>query len=163
MAQRKKEKTISVVMAVIILCLCFCDVNYTEVGASLQSPLMARLLYSFFHANIFHTLINLWCFLSIMFVYKASLMRLLFALAVAVLVPDWALSTTPTVGLSCVCYALLGSYTFEVQRKLYYLSWMTIYLGIGFFLPGVNAMIHLYAYFVGFIYSLLFSPICKMR
>lgn len=150
-------------MAVAILCLCCCDVNGSDVGVSFQSPVMARLLYSFFHANIFHALINLWCFLSIMFIYEASLMRLLFAFAVAILVPDWALSVTPTVGLSCVCYALLGSYSFEVQRKLYYLSWMVIYIGIGFFLPGVNAMIHLYAYSVGLIYSLLFSPICKKK
>ena len=161
MVQRKKEKTISLVMAVAILCLCCCDVNGSDVGVGVQSPVMARLLYSFFHANIFHALINLWCFLSIMFIYEASLMRLLFAFAVAILVPDWALTVTPTVGLSCVCYALLGSYSFEVQRKLYYLSWMVICIGIGFFLPGVNAMIHLYAYSVGLIYSLLFSPICK--
>lgn len=163
MAQKSKKKTLSLVIAIMILCLSFSDAQYSDVGVSIQSQLKARLVYSFFHANIFHALVNLWCFLSIMFIYKASLWRLLFAYVVAILVPDWALCDTPTVGLSCVCYAMLGTYSFEVQRKLYYFAWMAAYIGIGFILPGVNAMIHLYAYSAGLIYSLLFAPLCTTK
>ena len=163
MVRRKKEKTLSLVVALIIFCLSLCNVNYMEVGVSLQFPLSAHVLYSFFHANIFHAILNIWCFLSVVFVYEASWLRLLWAFIVAMLVPNWVLSATPTIGLSCVCYALLGSYTFEVQRKLYYLLWMVFYIGIGFLIPEVNAMIHLYAYVAGLIYSLLFTPICKLR
>lgn len=161
MVRRKKEKTLSLAIAIFILCLSLCDFNYMEVGASQHPTLSARLLYSFFHTNIFHALINIWCFLSVVFVYEPSWRRLLLTYIIAVAVPPLALSTTPTIGLSVVCYALLGATTFEVQRKLYYTMWIATFVALGFLFPYVNATIHLYGYLAGLIVGLLNAPLCK--
>lgn len=162
MVRRKKEKIISLYVAPIILMLSIFPIfDWEVIGITTHTPWMNRLTYSFFHVSIWHCLINLWCYFQILYIYNPSWRIILLSYLVAVFVPDFALVATPTVGLSAMCYSLLGCITFYVYRKVYFISWMSFYILIGFFLPNVNAMIHLYAYCVGSLYSLITAPICK--
>ena len=81
----------------------------------------------------------------------------------AVVVPGFLLSEVPTVGLSCVCYFLLGTLIFEVKRKLYFLFSTALYIAVGFLFPSVNALIHLYGYLAGLLVGLLNAPLSCFR
>lgn len=147
MVRTEKAKTASLVLtAVIFLLLPFETTGLCE-GCSIP----ARLSYSFFHANIFHALLNAWCLLSIVFYFRVNLIHLLAAYVVAILAP----ATAPTVGLSAVCYALMGMIFPQVQRKLYYTSYILAFILLGLFLGGTNVYIHIYSYIAGLLVGLL--------
>jgi membrane associated rhomboid family serine protease len=116
-------------------------------GASITD----RCLYPLYHANIFHALLNAWCLLSIVFYFRVNLVHLLAAYVVAILAP----ATAPTVGLSAVCYALMGMIFPQVQRKLYYTSYILAFILLGLFLGGTNVYIHIYSYIAGLLVGLL--------
>jgi len=126
--------------------------------------MLRRLGYSFFHASAIHATINAWCFVSILFLYNVTWLHMAVAYAIAVAAPNIALSSEPTVGLSAVCFALLGMIAFQVQRKLYYNACMALYISVGFLFPLVNGWLHLYSYVAGLLVGVLNMPMpCKMR
>ena len=115
--------------------------------------------YPFYHVGIVHALLNAWCLLSVVFIYDISMLRLCLAYIIAVFIPFICLSDTPTVGLSGLVFALFGSISFEVGRKVYYQLWMIAYLIIGFVFPNTNAWVHLYCYLAGCAVALLNKPV----
>lgn len=160
MVRQKEAKNAALLTAVVVILMSFTFVpDWSVVGVAEGAPLAARFVYSFFHASTFHALVNVWCLLSIVFLYDVSIWRLLTAYIVAVIVPGFLLSEVPTVGLSCVCYFLLGSLIFEVKRKLYFISSMALYIAVGFLFPSVNAVIHVYGYLAGLLVGLLNAPL----
>ena len=164
MVRQKEAKTTALIIAVLTLILSFIYIpDWTMIGVARDCPLAARIVYSLFHASPIHAIINAWCLLSIVFIYEISIWRLLIAYIVAVVVPDFLLSEVPTVGLSCVCYFLLGTLIFEVRRKLYFISCIVLYIAVGFLFPSVNAVIHIYGYIVGLMVGLLNTPVSCFR
>lgn len=161
MVCRKKEKIFALTSTLVILVLSFFDLDIQMVGATSDGGFTPRLLYSFFHANIFHTIINLWCWLSIVFYYEPSWIRMVYAYAIAVLAPSFTLATTPTIGLSAFLFALLGFTFYDVQRKLYYTYWMAFYIIVGLLIPNINGLIHLYSYLAGLMVGLFTTPLCR--
>lgn len=160
MVRHKEAKNAALLTAVIIILMPFTFApDWSVVGITDGSPLATRFVYSFFHASTFHAIINAWCLLSIVFLYDVSIWRLLTAYIVATIVPGFLLSEVPTVGLSCVCYFLLGSLFFEVKRKFYFMSSMALYIAVGFLFPSVNAVIHVYGYLAGLLVGLLNAPL----
>lgn len=160
MVREKKAKTTSLIIALVILIGSLIYVpDWTVIGVAKGCPFVARLGYSLFHVSIVHALVNAWCLLSIVFIYDISVWRLLTAYIVAVLVPDFLLSDVPTVGLSCVCYTLLGSLIFDVKRKLNFQLCMALYIAVGFLFSSINAVIHIYGYLAGLIVGLLNAPL----
>lgn len=133
--------------------------DWSAVGICRGCGLSQRFAYSFFHASFIHAALNAWCFLSILFVYSVSLLRIAVAYLIAVAAPDFVLSSVPTVGLSALCFALLGSIAFQVRRRLYYNACMALYIALGFLFPLVNAWLHLYSYVAGLIVGLLTIPL----
>lgn len=131
MVRQKEAKNAALLTAVVILLMSFTYVpDWSAVGVAEGCPLAARLVYSFFHASPVHAVVNAWCLLCIVFLYDVSIWRLLTAYIVAVAVPGFLLSEVPTVGLSCVCYFLLGSLIFEVKRKaLLFVLYGSLYRG----------------------------------
>ena len=152
-------------------------------GICKGSPILARLAYSFFHASIPHALINCWCLLSIVFIYDISLSSLIIAYITAVTFPIDTLAavansslftlhsslTTPTVGLSAVCFSLLGQVAFQVRRKRLFHTWVLSFIAIGFILPPLcsvcgyaiatpNNLLHIYCYVAGLLVGFLNSP-----
>ncbi len=170
--RRTKEKVTTLLLALFLIVLSVIGtVDWYSVGIYAGSPWTGRGLYPFFHASVFHAILNAWCLCCVMFIYDITVWRLLLAYIVAVTYPVdtvtqlFSLPITPTVGISGCLFFLLGSIAFEVRRRLYYQTWMFFYLIVGFFLPYTNAWIHLYCYLCGIILSLLNYPIkrCKRK
>lgn len=147
------------------------------VGIGKDCSVLARFTYSFFHASLIHTLINCWCLLSIVFIYDVTLCSLAIAYITAVTFPIDTLcyvcgdcvATAPTVGMSAVCFSLLGQIAFQVKRKLYYQAWVISFIAFGFVLPPLcsvcgysiaypNNILHIYCYVVGLLVGFFNSP-----
>ena len=157
---RKVGKITALVLSILVCSLSLITIeNWGLVGAYTGCGPLRRAIYPFFHVNIIHAALNVWCLLSVVFIYNITIWRILFAYIVALSIPNLFLSYTPTVGLSGVVFALFGSISFEVGRKQYYQIWMGAYLVLGFLSPNTNAWIHLYCYVVGLAYALLLKPI----
>lgn len=165
MVQGTIEKTATLLIgAFILLCASVYVPDWDVVGLGLNSPVSARFIYSFIHASFLHALLNTWCLVSIAFVYCLKWWQFIVAYIIAVGAPGFCLSTTPTVGLSVVCFALLGLIALSVSRRLYYNLWIGAYLVLGFLLPSVNGWIHLYSYVAGLMVGLLTMPIpCRKK
>ena len=160
MADRKAAKTIGLILAVVVLALEFvCNVDWSVVGICKGAQLTERLCYSLIHASLIHVAVNTWCLLSVIFIYDINWQKLAVAYLAAVFVPDLFLSVTPTVGLSTVCYSLLGMAAFQTKRKLIYNTCIAIYILMGFLFPAVNAWLHLYGYLVGLLVGVLNLPV----
>lgn len=160
MDKKKAGKISALIVAILVFILAIqCTQDWSAVGIYSGCGLSCRLLYPFYHANLLHAILNAWCLLSIVFIYDTSIWRLTLAYIIAVTIPSLFLSVIPTVGLSGVVFALFGSISFEVGRKLYYQLWMLAYLAIGFLFPNTNAWVHLYCYIVGLLVALLNKPV----
>lgn len=164
MVREKKAKTATLLIVIIILIGSFISVpDWSIIGVTKDCALLSRVGYSFFHVTPIHAAINAWCLICIVFRYDISLVRLLVAYMVAVAVPQFVLSAVPTVGMSCVCYVLLGSLSFEVKRKLYYQLCIAPYIVVGFMFPSVNAAIHVYGYISGLMVGVLNAPLSCLK
>ncbi len=161
----KIEKTAGLLIALYILTSAMIYVpDWNIVGVSRGCDILQRLGYSFFHASVIHAAVNAWCFISILFLYEITWRRMAVAYIIAVVVPEFVLSSVPTVGLSAVCFALLGSIAFQVKRKFYYNGCMALYIALGFFFPLVNGWLHLYSYVAGLFVGFLNMPIpCRRK
>lgn len=165
MVRGKIEKTSGLLITAAILLSAMVYVpDWSVVGVSKDCDILQRIGYSIFHASFIHAAVNAWCFVSILFLYEVSWCKMFLAYVIAVAVPDFVLSTTPTVGLSAVCFALLGMVAFQVKRKLYYNGCMALYIALGFLFPLVNGWLHLYSYVAGLLVGFLNMPIpCRKR
>lgn len=146
MAPRTIQKTSGILVALISIALCL-HPSPEIYGIYVGSPASNRLLFSLFHASAIHTILNLWCFLSLVFLYPVSTLQLAIAFFISVTAPDCVLFSTPTVGLSAVCYSLIGLLAPVGQgalRLLRYLAFFTPYLVLGFIFPSVNGLLHIY-------------------
>ena len=154
------QKTAGLLIALVLLVGSLLYIpDWYAVGVFKDCPLWSRLGYSLFHASFLHALLNVWCFLSILFLYNIKVWHILAAYAIAVAVPSFVLSSTPTVGFSAVDYALLGIVATMVGRKVYYNLCIGIYILVGFLFPFVAGWLHLYSYVAGLVVGLLTMPI----
>jgi membrane associated rhomboid family serine protease len=125
----------------------------------------ARLCYHFFHANVFHAICNIWCFLALAFYYDIEDWELLLAFIIAATVPSWCLTlntydlTLKAIGFSGICFALMGIVFYKVARKRYYLAWIIPMVAVGFLIPGMAATIHLYCFTLGITVSLVLQAV----
>lgn len=160
MADRKAAKAVGLILAAVVLVLEWaCNIEWSAVGVCKGAGIAERLCYSLMHASFIHAAVNIWCWLSVIFIYDISWQKLVVAYLVAVFVPDFFLGVTPTVGLSTVCYSLLGMAAFQTKRKLFYNTCIAIYILMGFLFPSVNAWLHLYGYLVGLLVGVLNLPV----
>lgn len=159
----EKSAALTLAASVILSSLIYIP-DWMTVGISTDCGILQRFGYSFFHTSFIHAAINTWCFISILFLYDVTWRRMTAAYIIAVTVPEFVLSPVPTVGLSAVCFALLGLIAFQVKRKLYYNGCIALYITLGFLFPLVNGWLHLYSYVAGLIVGLLTMPIpCRRK
>ena len=168
MVQETLSRTSALSLAAIVLLIyIFADVELSEVGIMQGVTFCNRLTYSVFHASFLHAFMNIWCLLSVVFMYRISLWSLLMAFAVAIsfpvdtlhsILPLYSL-TIPSVGLSGVCFALMGRISFMVRRKWYYQAWLAFYIILGFIFPNTNGWLHLYCYLMGVFVAFLNKPL----
>ena len=166
MDKKKAAKVTSLLVSILVFCFSLQDIaDWSAVGIFTGCGLGCRLSYPFYHVGILHALLNAWCLLSVVFIYDISLWRLCLAYAISISYPVNTLAylgveaLDPTVGLSGLVFALFGSISFEVGRKVYYQLWMLAYLIIGFLFPNTNAWVHLYCYLAGCMVALLNKPV----
>lgn len=167
MVREKNAKITTLALSAVILFIYLLGVDASNVGLYAGAPWYHRLLYHFAHASFLHALLNIWCLLCVVFKFDISIWVLIASLGIAASFPIDSLCnlhpsecfTIPTIGLSGVCYALMGYVAFMVERKVYYHSWLAFYIAIGFLIPNVNGWVHLYCYIVGLIIGYLNKPI----
>lgn len=168
MAQETLSRATSLALAAtIILINLLSNIDSEAVGIMQGATFCNRLTYSFFHASFLHAFMNVWCLLSIVFIYPISIWALLIAFGIAASFPVDTLCslspifsfTIPTIGLSGVCFALMGRISFMVRRKWYYQGWLAFYLALGFLFPNTNGWLHLYCYLMGMLVGFLNKPL----
>ena len=159
MVREKEAKISALVYVVIAFALCFVNVPLEKVGIFKGCSFFSRLLYPFFHANIFHCIVNCWCLLSLAFLLDISIPELALSYAVAVFAPVglWG-QTLPIVGLSGALYCLAGSWTFKVRKRLRWFLWWAFFLGTGFFFSQNANLLHLWGFGCGLFIGFLNSP-----
>lgn len=160
MVQRKIEKTSCLFFAGVIIIMAFIPIpDIGSVSLHRECSVAARFLYPLFHASFLHAFLNAWCLLSIVFIYSVSWQNITVAWIISALAPSFILSDTPTIGMSAVCFALLGMIVFKVARRRYYLSYLAPYLALGFLFPSINGALHLFAFLAGAFVGVLNAPI----
>ena len=168
MVQRETAQSAALVIVVACIILHCLRIPAGEVGLYPGASFWHRLVYPFFHASWLHLIVNCWVLLSIVFLYQIRLPMVLSSYAIAASYPINALACLyaaplPTVGLSGVCYALLGRYSWEFsasrKRRLNYHFWFSCFIALGFFFPQSNAWLHLYCYLGGAVLAQLNRPI----
>ena len=171
MLRREKAQATSLVLLVVCIALTFFRIDLTSVSLAKGCTIYARALYSFFHTSTFHALVNCWCLISVVFIYDISIASLLLAYIIAATYP---FAGTPTIGMSGMCFALLGMICFQVERKVYYHIWWLSFISFGYLAPCIadivgidiampNNNLHLYCYLVGSLIALLNAPILHER
>lgn len=166
MLRRKKTKVAALLLSLVMLVLLFTDVSPYDVGLYVHTgtpycshlacqPYLSHFTYHFFHANALHLILNIWCFLSCVFLADASAGKLFAAYIIACTAP--ALSAVPTIGFSGVCFALLGFIQWQSRNKLSYnVSVISCIVLPLLLLPrSVNSLLHAYCYAVAVIAGLL--------
>ena len=167
--ETKKVQVITAILAAIIIAMSFFQTPPCCM-LSIGDSIIPRLIYHFFHANPFHALINCLCIYTLLYKYDVPAWHYPAAYTIAAAVPAWALSTTPTIGLSGICFALIGLQTFLVYRKLYFASYILAFLLVSSILPFLmnacglpsarpNTLLHLYCYAAGSILSFFTAPL----
>lgn len=162
--KNSSEKITALVFSAILVITAFAlEPGWKDVGIRTDCHTFQRLVYHFFHVSPLHAAINAWCFLSVVFIYNVTWMEIIVASAIASLAPDFVLSATPTVGLSAICFALLGLISLRTARKLYFIACIALCIAIGFLFPSVNGLLHLYSYLAGLLVGLFICPICRKK
>jgi len=118
-------------------------------GIHVGCSLLSRISYPIFHVNLLHAFCNAWCLISLIFLYDLPWWKLALAFVLSVTVPTCLLSTTPVVGMSGACFALMGLVVPVVRRKVLLLGWINLFLVLGFMFPNVAAWVHVYCFVVG--------------
>lgn len=170
MVPSEKTQAASLVLTLITLCLLMCPIDIQHWGISRGCGLWQRLAYPFLHASLLHCALNCWCLLSIVFFRRIPLWQLIAAYLIAITYPIDTLSawlncqlsiinSQSTVGLSGVCFALLGIISLASIRCWLNIIAIGTFICVGFLLPNINASLHLYCYLAGLLVSLLTTPI----
>lgn len=181
MVRNEKEKAAALILTAVCIVISVSvsvldGFSVESVAISPHCSIFQRLVYPLFHASMLHCIVNCWCLLSVVFAYHVSFSSMLLAYLTAVLYPVDTFAIIPaispaghTVGLSAVCFSLLGQIAFQVQRKLYYQFCIISFIAFGYIIPWAssacgyavatpNNLLHIYSYVVGLLVGFLNSP-----
>lgn len=118
------------------------------VSASDQaSPLLTHTMYMFVHVNVWHFLCNmivLWSVRGRMEICSAVLVAI-----IASYIPTWY--DKPTLGLSGFLFAVFGIMWGRIGCFKDCMKKGAPAIGLLMLLPGVNGLIHLYCYVIGYV------------
>ena len=141
----------------------------TTFGLHADCSIPERLAYPFLHANLLHAALNVWVLFSAVFLYDVSPRQLILSYLIAISFPITALSTfstllnpsqpfstSVTVGLSGINYALMALIIPQVAQPRPYVLTVLAYILVGFLFPNCNNLLHLYCF-------LLALPFCLLR
>jgi len=129
-----------------------------------ESGITEHLLYPMSHANIFHLAVNILCLWMI-----RCPVYILVSLPIAIIASFFpAISLygdVPTLGFSGVLFAMVGISWGKINGFRNMVAKNKWYLILPFFIPNINACIHVYCLLLGFVYGLhLYNiKICSRR
>lgn len=142
------------------------DVKY--MGFSKHTPVYTHITCIFSHVNILHLLMNIIAYLSIHNLCRQTQITkaaLPYSFAAAIAASFLFQSELITVGASGMIYAMIGFLTGAAlagrltvaNRKTatLFLAFITINIIAGFFIPGVNATIHLTSFLTALVLSFI--------
>lgn len=141
------ERNLPLKITLSVVCL-LC--SFWHVGFCPGSPLVCHLVYSFFHANIFHLAINLMVLWSIK--NRISVLPAFVIAVLASFLPTWV--NEPTMGLSGFLFAVFGIMWGGVGRLKDAAKTVMPFILLTMFFPNINALLHLYCFWLGYIYGL---------
>lgn len=135
-------------------------------GVGVETQWWQRMCYHFVHASMFHALLNSWCLLCVAFLCDIPLQYIIIAYIIATLYPaDTAHAMlcigNPVVGMSGMCFALLGMVSWNSGSKVKYHIWVASFIAIGIVVPILLSLLlnrptarldnalHIYAYLCG--------------
>lgn len=136
MVKEEKVELVYLFFVIILLSLFWLE----GPGLMLGSPLWVRFTYQFVHANIWHLLANAYCIILLAFNMHQDLKSLIVSYLISCTIPVF--DYTPIVGVSGLCFALMGWNTWRVARKWYYLAWLSAFIVIGFIVPRFAGFTH---------------------
>lgn len=142
----RRRKPSSFLAKLVFSILCLVCVPW-HIGFYEGCPWQNHLIYSFFHANIFHLAINLIVLWSI-----RNKLQPLQALAIAIFASYLPMYVSePTMGLSGFLFASFGLMWGKTGRWLDAIKKAMPFIGCTMLLPNVNGLLHLYAFCIGFV------------
>ena len=149
MVQKAQVPYASLLVAAIVLIIAvFCD-SPQRFALTSSSPPAHRLTYLWFHANIVHAIFNVWCLLAFVAVYELKTLPLLISIVITAGCPSVVLPEAPVVGMSGVCFALMGMAALKSRAFIKYNLYALSFISVGFLFPFVAAWLHLYCYVAG--------------
>lgn len=165
MEKRKTEKI--AVLAVGLLCMglaLFPPEGWRDAALFHGCPAANRLSYMWLHSGALHAAMNVWCLISIVFIYNVSWRTLLCSVAVAASVPSFAVAGhAPTVGMSGAVFYLLAWISYDTVRRLYFHAHMAVWLALGFCFSSSAATLHLWCYACGLASGTLCKPVIRRK
>ena len=147
MAKHEKTKILSFVLSAVIIVVSLLDIDFSHYALSpLNSP-FGNIAYHFFHVNILHAIVNVWCLLGIVFFYKIRVRDFIIAFAVAASFPT-QLCIAPSVGLSGMLYALMGLIMPQVYSRTYFIACLVLWNVVAWIVGGFGVEVHAYCFVV---------------
>ena len=136
--------------------------DMTAWGITNDSSWTHRLSYHFAHASLIHVSLNAWCLLSIVFTFDVPMAYLLWAYALASSCPCSMIGEQPTVGMSGICFCLLGMVSWQAKKLRYHMC-IALFIAIGYacsilFHIAIGNLLHIYCYVAGVAVGFLNSP-----
>lgn len=170
----RRSRTIALILSFLVLLIAviqalvgFNDADHLRaVALYAHCPVLNRFTYTFFHASFIHALLNVWCMTSIVFFYNIHTRHLLLAYAIALSYPATLFGCSLTVGLSSVCFALMGMAASRVARPYVIHTFVAASIALMMVTPHVLSLVglevghaanllHAYCYLVAFIITKL--------
>lgn len=144
-----KDKSLyakTAVMAILVACF-FLPVDIKSVSASLTSDLYTHFTGQFFHANVFHLLVNLYVF----WLLRFSTFELIVSYLLSV--PATCSSVNECVGFSSVIYVIIGiRFLFMKMDRSGRALFIITNLATAF-IPGIAFGVHLSSFVLGYLFA----------
>ena len=134
--------------AVIIVAAVVCYMMGAEAPMSKETAWWTHFTYEWSHGNIWHLMGNCLVIGAIAYSdFKTMWLSWLLAYLIACTAP--ALDA-PTVGMSGICYAMMGMISWQAARVWRYHAWVVAFIAICALVPGVsNNLLHIWCYGIG--------------
>lgn len=151
----------------IVLCvfLYFLNLDASEVGYGIGQPIYNHLSYIFFHANLFHLIINMTAFYFLFGSVNNKTVTFLASIIIgATLISFGSVDQLPTIGASGLIFILVGIQASKLvyNRQVAFIPFFTftiLSLVSGFLIPHVNGLVHLLGFALGYISHIIFETV----
>lgn len=148
------ERNFIVKLTLTVVCVSCC---FWHVGFYKGCPIENHFLYSFFHANVFHLIINLMVLWNIR--NRISVVPSLLIAVAASFLPMYV--QEPTMGLSGFLFAAFGIMWGKTGRWKEAARKVSPFILFTMLLDNVNGLLHLWCFIIGFLVVYLMKAVAR--